>query len=133
MARMLSKEYVAMALIKVKYEFFRERFITMSELNQFDWFIQEEFNKQNLEVVITSNNLSRENFIVISDVVMPTEACYVFLEDVPIPARNILTDKSLIANFFIGLETERLKALENAQVEVSKGHQRKKQYQTIDS
>ncbi len=58
----LGKEYVALSLIKAKDQFFRERFITISELNQFDHFLQQEFNNRNIDIIITSNTLSSEDF-----------------------------------------------------------------------
>ena len=48
----LSKDYIALALIKAKYQIFEERFATTSEINQFISFMQEKFNEHELGVEI---------------------------------------------------------------------------------
>lgn len=53
----LGRDYLAVSLIDAKQEFFRESFITFSELSQFEYFIQNEFNNRNINAVITSNSL----------------------------------------------------------------------------
>ena len=40
----IGEEYVALSLIKIKNQFLGENFITISELNQFEHFLQQEFN-----------------------------------------------------------------------------------------
>lgn len=113
----LSKEYVAIALIKTKYEIFNEAFITLSELNQFNQFVQQELNNQDLGIVITSNDLSRENFNITNGIVMPTEGCWCNLDRLPANIYSILSDKNLVSNFLMKLEIEKLKTLENVQLE----------------
>lgn len=116
----VSKEYVAIALIKAKYKFFREDFITFSELNQFNQYIQQEFNKQNVDAVITFNSLSREDFNTMGEIVMLSDECVFDLCSLPLHILRILNDTDLIAKFFMDLESERLKVLENKQEEVLK-------------
>ncbi len=88
----LSKEYVAIALIKTKYEIFNEAFITLLELNQFNQFVQQELNNQELGIVITSNDLSRENFNITNGIVMPAEGCWCNLDRLPANIYSILND-----------------------------------------
>lgn len=45
--KILSKEYLALALIEAKNNFFHENFATTAELNQFENFIQQQFTNQN--------------------------------------------------------------------------------------
>ncbi len=113
----LSKEYIAIALIKAKYEIFNEEFITLSEFNQFNHFVQQEFNNQDLGIVISSNDLSRENFNITNGVVMLTENCWCNLDKLPANIYSILSDKNLVSNFLMKLEIEKLKILENVQLE----------------
>ncbi len=113
----LSKEYVAIAIIKTKYEIFNEEFITLSELNQFNQFVQQELNNQDLGIVITSNDLSRENFNITNSIVMSTESCWCSLDKPPANIYSILNDTNLVSNFLMKLEIEKLKTLENVQLE----------------
>ena len=48
----LSKKEVALVLITAKYRIFNESFATTSELHQFTSFMQQEFNKRELGVII---------------------------------------------------------------------------------
>lgn len=107
----LSKEYVLLALIESKNQIFHENFATISELNQFEYFLQRKFNNQNLDVVITSNNLSSEDFNVTGDVIMKSNTCSFNLYFLPIEILNILDDIDLITNFFINLENEKIEML----------------------
>lgn len=109
----LSKNYVAASLLEAKYDFYKERFITFSELNQFDYYIQQEFNRRDLDVVINSDGLSREDFEHIGDVIIPSSGCCFNLDRLPVSVSYVLKDKELIAKFFIDLESEKLKTLEN--------------------
>lgn len=109
----LSKNYVAASLLEAKYDFYKERFITFSEFNQFDYYIQQEFNRRDLDVVINSDGLSREDFEHIGDVIIPSSGCCFNLDRLPVSVSYVLKDKELIAKFFIDLESEKLKTLEN--------------------
>lgn len=40
--------------MRAKTKIFHEQFVTISELNQFDSFLQQEFNNRNLDIIITS-------------------------------------------------------------------------------
>lgn len=107
----LSKDYVVLALIEAKNQIFHENFVTISELNQFGYFLQKEFNSQNLDVVITFDNLSREDFDVTGDVIMKSNTCSLNLYLLPIKILNILYDIELITNFFIDLKNEKIEML----------------------
>ena len=111
----LSKKYLATALIRGKYKIFNENFITISELNQFDHFMQKEFNNRNLGIVITSDSLNKEDFIIIDGIVIPSEKCCYDVNRLPYEILNILTDDNLIAKFFMELEQKRIKVIENLQ------------------
>ena len=64
----LQKEYLTLALIKAKNDFFNKNFVTTAELNQFIRFIQQHFINQKLDIVVTSNNLSKEDFNIVGDI-----------------------------------------------------------------
>ena len=100
---------VVLFLIKAKSKIFNENFVTQSELNQFILFMQKEFNKRNLGVVIT-HTLYIGNFNV-NSVISITDKCYIDLNRLPDEIYNILTDESLILQFFILYETKRLEFL----------------------
>lgn len=116
----LSIGYVAMVLIKEKSLIFSENFITMSELNQFRYFMQKEFNNKDLDVAITSNDLSREDFNIFGGIVIPSERCCYDVDYIRNDILNILTDENLILQFFTELESRKLKTLENLQINISK-------------
>lgn len=117
---MLSKEYLVMALIKAKYKIFSESFITVSELVQFIHFMQKELNNRELSVVITSSNLSREDFNIVGNVIIPSEKCCFDVDRLHDDIKNILNDEKLILQFFIELESRKLKTLEILQTKTSK-------------
>ena len=116
----LGKEYVALALINAKDQFFRERFITISELNQFDHFLQQEFNNRDLDIVITSNTLSSEDFNIMGEVIMTSNACCFNLGLLPINVLTVLYDSNLIVDFLTQLENEKLETLERKKEVVPK-------------
>lgn len=109
--KFLSTDMVAVALIKAKKQFFNEDFITISELNQFIYFLQQEFNNQELDVVITSNNLSMEDFNIVGNIIMKSNDCSVSLAWLPLNIQMILSDKKVLAKFFLNLEKERFESI----------------------
>ena len=106
----LSKDYIALALIKAKYQIFEERFATTSEINQFISFMQEKFNEHELGVEIVYE-LNKKNFNVKNDVVTVNDRFWINLDILPTKILNILTDESLILEFFVKIETRRLEIL----------------------
>lgn len=108
----LSKEKVALVLIKAKYQIFNESFATASELQQFTSFMQQEFNKRELGVIILYE-LDRENFHVNNGVITINERSWINLDIIPDKILNVLTDKSLILEFFSKIETRRLEILKS--------------------
>ena len=108
----LAKDYVAFALIKEKSEIFDESFTTVSELNQFTLFMQQKFNERELGVVIVYE-LDRENFNVKNGVITINERSWINLDRLPNEILNILTDTSLILEFFLKIETRRLEILQS--------------------
>ncbi len=113
----LGREYVALSLIKAKHQIFHENFITTSELNQYIHFLQSEFNNQGLDIIITSNPLSRTDFIQIDDVIMTSNTCSLNLNLLRVNILTILYDSKLILDFFIKLENEKLEILEKSKNE----------------
>lgn len=113
--KFLSKEYLALALIEAKNNFFHENFVTTSELNQFENFIQQQFTNQKLDIIVYSNNLSKEDFNVVNGVIMLSDNCAYNLDMLSREIYNILTDVNLIVEFFMTLESEKLNKLENIQ------------------
>lgn len=110
----MSREYIALALIKAKYQFLRENFITMSELNQFNHFLQMEFNDRELDVIINSDTLKKENFNIMGNVIMESNTCYLDLDFLPETLLNILYDNDLISSFLLNLENEKINNLEKS-------------------
>lgn len=115
MTKFLSQNYLAISLLKAKHDFFRENFITFSELNKFEYFIQQEFNNRNLNAIITSDGLSLEDFDILGDVIIPSNNCCYDINRLSIEILIILSDTKLISQFFMDLELEKIKTLENVQ------------------
>lgn len=113
----ISLEYIALALIEAKYEFFREDFITRSELNRFRSYIQRFFNENGFGFAITGNHLTREDFVVANGVIKVTERCCYDLNHLPTKAEKVLKDTNFILQFFLQLETEKLETLKQIQIE----------------
>lgn len=113
--KILSKEYLALALIEAKNNLFHENFATIAELNQFENFIQQQFTNQKLDIIVYSNNLSKEDFSVVNGVIMLSNNCAYNLDMLSREIYNILTDVNLIVEFFMTLESEKLNKLENIQ------------------
>lgn len=116
----LSQEYVALVLIKSKENIFSENFITISELNQFSYYMQKEFNKNGVNAVISTGNFNRENFNIINGVITIKKENVYNLNTVPVDIYKILTDKNLIINFFKQLEEEKITKLNRMQLESGK-------------
>ena len=116
----LSQEYVALVLIKEKEAIFCENFITTSELNQFSYYMQKEFNKNGVNVVISTGKFNREDFNIINGIITIKEENVYNLNTVPVDIYKILTDKNLIINFFKQLEEEKITKLNRMQLESGK-------------
>lgn len=114
MSSFLSQEYVALALIKAKFEIFDESFVTTSELNQFTIFIQREFNERELGIAIV-NKLSIEDFNVECGIVTVSDKCCYDLNRISDEILDVLTDKSLILKFFMIVENKKLEILKDLQ------------------
>lgn len=110
----LSKGYVALALIKAKDQIFNETFATKSELNQFTSFMQQKFNEQKLGIVI-DYELDREELNIKDGIIHVTDRCRLDLKSLPDEIQDILTDESLILEFFVKIETRRLEILKSIQ------------------
>lgn len=50
----LQNDYTALALIEANNKIFQENFITLSEFNQFNLSLQQEFHNRGLDVVVAS-------------------------------------------------------------------------------
>lgn len=108
----IGEEYVALSLIKIKNQFLGENFITISELNQFEHFLQQEFNNNFLNVLITSNGLNNEDFTIMGEVIMISNTCSLNIDLLPITVLKILYNSDLIINFLQQLENEKIEKLE---------------------
>lgn len=108
----LSSEYVVLALIQAKEQIFHEDFITMSEFIRFSYFLQQEFNNRKLEITVTSNSLSKEDFHIINSIIVKSDSCCYNLNILPIEMLDVLCDTDLIVNFFTQSENEKIKTLE---------------------
>ena len=116
---LLDREYVALALLKAKYELFNEDFATLSELNQFIQFMQKKFTDQMLGISISSNRLDIDVFDTTRGVVTLTGRGYYNLEGLHDNVLKILTDKKLIIECFIKIAKERLKDLKRYELKNS--------------
>lgn len=116
----LSQEYVALVLIKEKEAIFCENFITTSELNQFSYYMQKEFNKNGVNVVISTGKFNREDFNIINGIITIKEENVYNLNTVPVDIFKVLTDKELIIKFFKQLEEEKITKLNRMQLESGK-------------
>ena len=96
----LGKGYVAISLIESKKHIFNEGYITISELNQFGYFLQKEFNKRNLDIIVTSETLSYSDFKVIGEVIIPSNSCSYNLDFLPIEVLKVLYDFDFIRSFW---------------------------------
>lgn len=124
---LLSRVYVALALIKAKNEIFNEDFATRFELNRFTIFMQNEFINRNLGIAIT-NDLDREELDISMDgtMIKISNRCCSRLEMLSSNVLDVLTDKSLLAEFFTKLENDRLKEIEEFSVTDIKTHKMNK-------
>ena len=108
----LSKEYVAFVLINEKTKIFKENFVTISELNQFTSFMQQEFDRRKLGIVIP-HELFVKDFVVVDDVITISDNCSIDLGKIPIEILNVLMDESLILAFLEKMAIKRLEILLN--------------------
>ena len=108
----LPKEYVALALIEAKFRFFNENFATTIELNQFTEFMQRKFNERKLGIVI-KHDLRLEDFNIKNGIVTITDRCCFNLKRLSNEILNILTDETLILEFFVNIETKKLEILKS--------------------
>lgn len=118
----IGEEYVALSLIKIKNQFLGENFITISELNQFEHFLQQEFNNSFLNVLITLNGLNNEDFTIMEEVIMISNTCSLNIDLLPITVLKILYNSDLIINFLQQLENEKIEKLEIKKKLVPKLH-----------
>lgn len=118
----IGEEYVALSLIKIKNQFLGENFITISELNQFEHFLQQEFNNNFLNILITSNGLNNEDFTIMGEVIMISNTCSLNIDLLPITVLKILYNSDLIINFLQQLENEKIEKLEIKKKLVPKLH-----------
>lgn len=118
--KFLSNDIVAVVLINAKKIFFDDEFITISELNQFMSFLQQEFNENELDVVLVSNGLNMEDFKMVGDIIMKSNDCSVSLALLPLNIQMVLSDKRVLAKFFLNLEKERFELINKKFKEINK-------------
>lgn len=116
----LPQEYVALVLIKAKEEIFVESFATTSEINQFSYYIQKEFNKKGVNTIISTGNFNKEDFDIVNDIVIIKNSCAYDLDIIPVDILNILTDNKLIINFLKQLEKEKITKLNEIELKCEK-------------
>lgn len=118
--KFLSNDIVAVVLINAKKNFFDDDFITISELNQFMYFLQQEFNENELDVVLVSNGLNMEDFKMVGNIIMKSNDCSVSLALLPLNIQMVLSDKRVLAKFFLNLEKERFELINKKFKEINK-------------
>ncbi len=82
--------------------------------------MQKEFNKNGVNVVISTGKFNREDFNIINSIITIKEENVYNLNTVPVDIYKILTDKNLIINFFKQLEEEKIIKLNRMQLESGK-------------
>jgi len=107
--RFLTNKYLLLQLINYKTRFLGENYVTISELNRFNNYLQNEFNNKNLNVVI-SNELNNEDFLIYNGIIESKNS--INLDFLPTDILNIISDNNLITNFLIELEKEKIVKLE---------------------
>lgn len=119
-ASFLQNDYTAVALIEAKNKIFNENFITLSDFNQFNLSVQQEFHNRGLDVVVASGFLSKNDFIIINGIIMLRDECSCNIDRLSTDISTVLRDSEFITNFFIQQESDKLKALEQVQQKNSK-------------
>lgn len=122
-ARFLQNDYTALALIDAKNKIFQENFITLSEFNQFNLSLQQEFHNRGLDVVVASGFLSKNDFTIINGIIMPTGECSCNIDRLPTDISTVLRDSQFITDFFIQQESNKLNVLEG-QKKISKPYRK---------
>lgn len=125
--RFLQADYTAMALIEAKNKIFHENFITLSEFNQFNLSLQQEFHNRSLNVVITSGIsgfLSKNDFTIINGIIMLRDECSCNIDRLPTDISTVLRDSQFITDFFIQQESNILNILEQTQQKISKPYRK---------
>ena len=110
--RFLSREYLALNLIAAKSKIFYESFITISELNQFQEYLQQELNSRNLNIIITNDILSKDNFNTLGEVIKKSSNYFLRLDLLQSDILSIISDTNIITNFLIGLEQNKIETLQ---------------------
>ncbi len=113
MATFLKEDFIALSLINSKDKLFHESSITTSELSEYTSYLQKEFNSRDSDVIITSNGLDKENFNIMGDAITISKNCGINTNFIPLNVLSVLNDNDLIINFWMQLEKEKLKSLEN--------------------
>ena len=106
--RIIDNDFILLALINYKKETFDEKYTSLIELNKFTQYIQDEFNKRDLNVVIKTSGINEDCFRIIEMVLTKREDCYIDLDILPTDILNILTNKEIMSNFFLELENDKL-------------------------
>lgn len=115
----LPQEYVALVLIEAKEKMFVESFVTTSELNQFCYYMQKEFNKNGVNTIISTGNFSKEDFDIVNGIIIKNTCAY-DLNIIPVDILNVLTDNKLIINFLKQFEEEKITKLNEIELNCEK-------------
>lgn len=111
----LDIDYVAIRLISIKKALVNENFITTSELNEFTQFLQKEYNKRKLNIIVKAlDSISNENFDIYGDVIQVSYDCVLDLDRLPQDILNVLYDNDIIVDFLIKTEENKIKKMKNA-------------------
>ena len=120
----LQNDYTALALIDAKNKIFQENFITLSEFNQFNLSLQQEFHNRGLDVVVASGFLSKNDFTIINGIIMLRDECSCNIDRLPTDISTVLRDSQFITDFFIQQESNKLNILEQTQQKISKPYRK---------
>lgn len=104
----VNREYVALALLMIKNQLFYESFITLEELTEFQRYLQNIFNEKGLNILVLSNTLSKNDFIVYNDIIIKSEDCSINFSNAPIELISLFYNPNLFIDFYIKLEENKL-------------------------
>ncbi len=114
----LRKEWIAVALASAKEEILGENFISVSELQRFSQFLQQKFNEEKIDAVVTSGLPDSQGFEIRNGIISVSRSWDIYM--LSSDMQSILLDKQLFIDFFIALETEKINMLQNYKGNVKK-------------
>lgn len=110
----VEKSYVIASILNVKYKYFKEEFVTYSELNEICWAVQEKLNEENINTCITSEVsecfLLKDNIVINEELKMSLpNVVKMYMGYLPLDVALVIWDEELILNKLIEIRERELK------------------------